>query len=175
MSEAANLPQQSTGIELLDKVLPTGLPRKGTVLLLYEPGSGEVELLRHLLTGYMDEKQSLLYLAMDNFPRNIRQLIYGGVENVDWSLLSFIDCYSKAFGVNTDETYVEDPENLSGISVAVSRVMHERTISIIVLDSLSTLIRRRDIHPAIEFLRILIARARQAGCLCIVLLNGKGR
>jgi KaiC/GvpD/RAD55 family RecA-like ATPase len=35
------------------------------------------------------------------------------------------------------------------------------------------LIRKRGGHSAIEFLRVLVARARQAKCLCIVTMNRK--
>jgi len=161
-------------VALLDRALPAGLPRAGTVLLLYDPGSGEAELLSRLVMRCIQRGQATLYLAFDNFPKNIRQLIQGMAGDVDWSSLQFVDCYSKAFGVTTDEAYVEDPENLSGISIAVSSLMSEKSFSLMVLDSLSTLIRRRELRSALEFLRILVARARQAKCLSIVLLNRKG-
>ena len=174
MSEAASLPRQRTGIELIDRLLPTGLPRAGTVLILYDPGSGETELLSHFIIRYMQAKQSVLYLTLDNFPANIRQLIHEMAGDVDWSSLVFVDCYSKSVGANADEAYVEDPENLSAISIAISNIMRERRISLLALNSLSTLIRRRDLRSAIEFLRILVGRARQAKCLSLVLLNRKG-
>lgn len=174
MSKVANLPHTTTGIEVLDQVLPTGLPATGTVLLLCDPGSGGENLLRQLLIQRLHEQQSVLYLTLDNFPENIRQLIYGVAEDVEWSSLLFVDCYSKTVGAKTDEAYVEDPENLSAISIVISSVIAERTVSLIVLDSLNTVIRRRDLRSAIEFLRVLVARARQGKCLSLVMLNRKG-
>jgi len=55
MSKVANLPHAKTGIEVLDKVLPTGLPATGTVLLLCDPGSGGENLLRQLIVRRLQD------------------------------------------------------------------------------------------------------------------------
>jgi KaiC/GvpD/RAD55 family RecA-like ATPase len=51
--------------------------------------------------------------------------------------------------------------------------MAKRPVSMIVLDSFNTLIRKRGGHSAIEFLRVLVARTRQAKCLSILTINRK--
>lgn len=66
-----------------------------------------------------------------------------------------------------------DPENLSAVSIAVSDIMTERAVSLIVLNSFNTLIRKRGGHSALEFLRVLVARTRQAKCLALVTMNRK--
>jgi KaiC/GvpD/RAD55 family RecA-like ATPase len=116
-----------------------------------------------------------VYVTLDNFPANIRQIVESQIitENVDWSSLIFVDCYSKTVGVESDEPHIEDPENLSAISIAISDIMSKSTISLIVLDSFNTLIRKRGVRSAIEFLRVIVARARQAKCLCLVTMNRK--
>jgi KaiC/GvpD/RAD55 family RecA-like ATPase len=85
----------------------------------------------------------------------------------------FVDCYSKTVGVESEEPHAVDPENLSAISIAVSDVMGRSGVSLIVVDSFNTLIRKRGGHSAIEFLRVLVARTRQAKCLCLVTMNRK--
>ncbi|HKM77334.1 MAG TPA: RAD55 family ATPase [Candidatus Bathyarchaeia archaeon] len=169
------LPRIRTGLEVLDKVLPDGLPTIGTVLLLSDPGSGEESLIAHIVSRQVQAGKPVVYVTLDNFPANIRQIVQSQItsETVDWSSLIFIDCYSKTVGVESDEPHVEDPENLSAISIAISDVMSKKTISLIVLDSFNTLIRRRGVRSAIEFLRVMVARARQAKCLSLVTMNRK--
>jgi archaellum biogenesis ATPase FlaH len=49
--------------------------------------------------------------------------------------------------------------------------MSKKTIFLIVIDSFNTLIRKRGLRSAIELLRVLVARTRQAKCLCFATMN----
>ena len=171
----ATLPKISTGLEVLDKVLPSGMPQVSTVLILNDPGSGDESLIAHFVSKQIQEGKSTIYVTLDNFPANIRQITQTQItkENADWSSLTFVDCYSKTVGVESDEPHIEDPENLSAISIAISDIMNKTSVSLIVLDSFNTLIRKRGVRSAIEFLRVIVARARQAKCLCLVTMNRK--
>jgi len=172
---STGLPRIRTGLEVLDKVFPDGLPTIGTVLLLSDPGSGEESLIAHFVSRQVQAGKPVVYVTLDNFPANIRQIVQSQItsETVNWSPLTFVDCYSKTVGVESDEPHVEDPENLSAISIAISDIMSKKTISLIVIDSFNTLIRRRGVRSAIEFLRVMVARARQAKCLSLVTMNRK--
>jgi len=169
------VPKVTMGVEILDNLLPDGLPSTCTVVFLSDPGSGEENLLAHLVGGQIESGKTVLYVTLDNFPPNIRQGVQVHVtkENVDWSALTFVDCYSKTVGVESEEPHAVDPENLSAISIAISDVMAKRPASMIVLDSFNTLIRKRGGHSAIEFLRVLVARTRQAKCISILTINRK--
>lgn len=172
----ANLiPKINVGIEILEKLLPDGLPAICTIVFLSDPGSGEENLLARLVGSQIEAGKGVLYITLDNFPPNIRQTVHTHIanENVDWSPLMFVDCYSKTVGVESEEAYTIDPENLSAISIAISDVMVKRPVSMIVLDSFNTLIRKRGGHSAIEFLRVLVARTRQAKCISILTMNRK--
>lgn len=175
VEQIATLPKISTGLEVLDDVLPSGMPQVSTVLILNDPGSGDESLIAHFVSKQIQERKSTIYVTLDNFPANIRQITQTQVakENADWSSLAFVDCYSKTVGVESDEPHIEDPENLSAISIAISDIMNKKSISLIVLDSFNTLIRKRGVRSAIEFLRVIVARARQAKCLCLVTMNRK--
>jgi KaiC/GvpD/RAD55 family RecA-like ATPase len=96
-----------------------------------------------------------------------------GKENIDWSTLVFVDGYSKTVGVESEAHHVVDPENLSSVSIAISDVMSKSTISLMILDSFNTLIRKRGFRSAVEFLHVLVARTRQAKCLGLVTMNRK--
>jgi KaiC/GvpD/RAD55 family RecA-like ATPase len=169
------LPKVSTGLAVLDKVLPDGMPPISTVLILSDPGSGEENLVAHFVSREVQNAKPCVYVTLDNFPANIRGIVQSQItrENVDWSSLIFVDCYSRTVGVETDEPHAEDPENLSAIGIAISDIMAKRTISLIVLDSFNTLIQKRGVRSAIEFLRVIVARARLARCLCLVTMNRK--
>jgi KaiC/GvpD/RAD55 family RecA-like ATPase len=175
VDQSAALPKISTGLEVLDRILPSGMPPVSTVLILSDPGSGDESLIAHFVSKQVQEGKSTIYVTLDNFPANIRQITQTQItrENVEWSSLVFVDCYSKTVGVESDESHIEDPENLSAISIAISEIMNKQSISLIVLDSFNTLIRKRGVRSAIEFLRVIVARARQAKCLCLVTMNRK--
>jgi len=164
-----------TGLDILDGILTNGLPASCTVLVLSDPGAGEENLLTHFVSTQMQARRSIIYITLDNFPANIRQLTLSRFreERVDWSSLIIIDCYSKTVGVESEEPYIVDPENLSAISIALSDVMTKEVVSLMILDSFNTLIRKRGIRSALEFLRVLVARARQAKCMCLITMNRK--
>jgi KaiC/GvpD/RAD55 family RecA-like ATPase len=168
-------PKIKTGLDILDKLLPEGLPSTSTIVILSDPGAGDENLLAHFVTQMIQSGTSVLYITLDNFPPNIRQSVQSHLkgEQVDWSLLVFIDCYSRTVGVESDEPNAVDAENLSAISIAISNILAQRKPSMMILNSFNTLIRKRGGHSAIEFLRVLVARTRQAKCLCIVTMNRK--
>lgn len=173
---AANqIPKVPTGAEILDKLLPEGFPSTCTIVLLSDPGTGVENLLSHLVAGQIASGKAVLYITLDNFPPNIRQSVSVHVlkENPDWTALTFVDCYSQTVGVESEETHALDPENLSAISIAISDVMEKKQVSMMVLDTFNTLIRKRGGHSAIEFLRVLVARTRQAKCISILTMNRK--
>ena len=163
-----------TGMEIIDDLLPNGVPVASTLLILSDPGAGEENLLTHFVGRYLSGGKTIVYVTLDNFPANIRNNLQQNLTSSgDWSSLIFIDSYSKSIGLESDEEYVTDPENLSAISIAISDILDKSIISMIVLNSLNTLVQKRGFSPAIEFLRVLIARSRQAKCLCLVTMNRK--
>lgn len=173
-SSALQIAKVATGLKILDKILPDGLPSTSATLILSDPGAGEESLLAHFVGQQIQATKPVVYVTMDNFPANVRQIVQSQSRgNLDWSALVFVDCYSKTVGVESEEPNAFDPENLSAISIAISDIMAKKAISLIVIDSFNTLIRKRGVRSAIELLRILVARSRQARCLCFVTMNRK--
>ena len=172
-SVSAEVSRSPTGIEVLDKALPSGMPTVGTMLILSDPGAGHENLLGYFVGRQIAAEKSVLYVTLDSFPDNVRQLVGPYVSNgkLDWSPLIFIDCYSKGVGLESNEDYTPTAENLSEISVAISDIMTKHKISMLVLDSLNTLVRNRGVRSAVEFLRVFVARTRQAGALSLVTMN----
>jgi len=174
VSAALQVPKLPTGIPILDKLLPDGIPSTSATLILSDPGAGEENLLAHFVSQQIQASKAVVYITLDNFPANVRQLVQTqSGTSFDWTPLIFIDCYSKTVGVESEEANTVDPENLSAISIAVSDIMAKNAVSLMVIDSFSTIIRKRGLRSAIELLRVLVARARQTKCLCFVTMNRK--
>ncbi len=165
----------AVGLEIVDLLLPEGLPVASTILILSDPAAGDENMLARFVSQRIEAGKSVLYITLDNFPPNIRHNVQARstTKDVDWSSLIFVDCYSKTVGIESEEPSTVDPENLSSLSIAISDIMSKTAVSLIVLDSFNTLIRKRGGHSAIEFLRLLVARTRQAKCLALVTMNRK--
>ena len=161
-----------TGIEILDQLLPDGLPASLAVLMMNEPGCGDDNLLAQFAAKYM-ETNPVVYITFDNFPDNIRQRVDAIRHGKSAQRLTFIDCYSKNVGLEGSEEHVLNPEDVPAVNIALSEITSRGGVSLVVVDSLDTVIRKRGIRTAIEFLSGLVARARQSGYLCLVDLNGK--
>ena len=171
LSEKERIP---TGMDVLDDLLPDGLPASLAVLILSEPGCGDENLLAHFVAKHW-ETNPVVYVTFDNFPDNIRQLVDASRlgKSAHRSKLTFIDCYSKNVGLEGSEDHVLNPEDLPAVNIALSEMTSRGDVSLVVVDSLDTIIRKREVRAAIEFLHGLVARARQSGYLCLVNLNGK--
>jgi len=161
-----------TGIEILDQLLPDGLPASLAVLMMNEPGCGDDNLLAQFAAKYV-ETNPVVYITFDNFPDNIRQRVDAIRHGKSAQRLTFIDCYSKNVGLEGSEEHVLNPEDVPAVNIALSEITSRGGVSLVVVDSLDTVIRKRGIRTAIEFLSGLVARARQSGYLCLVDLNGK--
>jgi KaiC/GvpD/RAD55 family RecA-like ATPase len=87
--------------------------------------------------------------------------------------LAIIDCYSPQIGMASKEEHSADPNNFSELSIAVSKALpsERNTRGLLVLDSLDTLIQRRQLTASLEFLRTLRAKTRLTKFDSIVTLN----
>lgn len=169
------VPRIAAGLEILDPLLPEGLPMASTILILSDPAAGEENMLAHFVSQQIEAGKSVLYITLDNFPPNIRHYVQLHLtsKSMDLSRLLFVDCYSKTVGVESEEPNVVDPEDLSAISIAISDVLTKIPVSLMVLDSFNTLVRKRGARTAIEFLRLLVGRTRQANSLTLLTMSRK--
>ncbi len=174
-AERLRAPTVATGLDVIDALLPDGIPLPSTILVLSDPGASEEDLLEELVAQEIKRGKTVLYISLDNLPSDIRNDVqsHSAVRNADWSHLIFIDGYSKTVGFESEGSSVVDPENLSAIGIAISAVTCKPPVSLMVLDSLDTIIRKRGGHSAMEFLRLFVARTRQANCLAIAAMNRK--
>jgi KaiC/GvpD/RAD55 family RecA-like ATPase len=178
MAEPAPTPGREmvrTEIEVLDELVPGGIPESSSILLLTDPGAGREMIAAQFASETMKRGESALYITLDNFPDSIRGTVTGllGEAGGKRGLLAFVDCYSKTVGVESHESFMADPENLSEVSMVLSNAIQRHNPKLIVLDSISTVIRKRQVRAALEFLHVLVAKARQSETLSLISMNRK--
>ena len=168
------LEKRKTGIALIDDLLIDGLPPTLTIGILGQAGTGKTTLCQQFVREALRMGQTVIYIALDNCPENIRQSItHLGCElevAEREGKFFIIDCYSFQVGKVSSEKYSEDPRNLSNLSITVSKALLEgrRNATMVLLDSLTTLIQRAEVTGSLEFLRMCIAKLRSHEASCLI-------
>ncbi|MGQ9542576.1 MAG: ATPase domain-containing protein [Candidatus Bathyarchaeia archaeon] len=156
----------SVGIDFVDELLLGGIPSPSTILLMGDPGSGRELFIYQVVAGFLKEGRRVTYISTDDFPSRIRESILRlGVDAKHYEVegrLILVDCYSKLVGSKSEEKHVIDPSNLVEQTILLSKLLPGED-DILVLDSATTLLQSAGVKSSIEFLRRIIARARNSG------------
>lgn len=166
-----------TGIEIIDHIVPSGIPSPVMLLLMGDPGTAKRELCLEFVARTLGRKRRVVYLALEESPEEIRSSLgaivtdLGRPEKV--RNLVVIDCYSPQIGAASKEEFSADPNNLSELSIVVSKALPSESDArgLFVLDSLDTLIRKRGLTSSLELIRTLKAKTRAAKFDSIITLN----
>lgn len=168
---------EPTGIDVIDHIVPSGIPSPMMFLILGDPGTGKRELCLEFVAKTLRATRHVVYVALEEYPDEIRSSLsaLGGDAMRTETLhnLVAIDCYSPQIGMASKEQISADPNNLSELSIAVSKALpsgHE-TRGLFVLDSLDTLIMKRGLSSSLEFIRTTRAKTRLPKFDSIVTLN----
>ena len=169
--------RELTGIEIIDHIVPSGIPSPIMLLFMGDPGTAKRELCLEFVAKSLRRKRRVVYLALEESPEEIRV----SLSAIEADLarpgrrhnLVVIDCYSPQIGMVSKEEFSADPNNLSELSIVVSKALSagDKTQGLFVLDSLDTLIRKRGLTSSLELIRTLRARTRTAKFDSIVTLN----
>jgi KaiC/GvpD/RAD55 family RecA-like ATPase len=173
--------RELTGIEIIDHIVPSGIPSPVMLVIMGDPGTAKRELCLEFLARCLRRKQRVVYLALEESPGDIRASLneLGNLGPLVGPLarpegmrdLVIIDCYSPQIGMTSDEELSADPNNLSELSITVSKALENRKQGLFVLDSLDTLIRKRGLASSLELIRTLRAKTRIAKFDSVVTLN----
>jgi len=173
--------RELTGIEVIDHIVPSGIPSPVMLLIMGDPGTAKRELCLEFVAKSLRGKRPVVYLTLEESPQEIRASLseMGDLGPLTGALarpermrdLVIIDSYSTQIGMSSEEGLSADPNNLSELSIAVSRALENRTQGLFVLDSLDTLIRKRGLASSLELIRTLRAKTRLATFDSIVTLN----
>jgi KaiC/GvpD/RAD55 family RecA-like ATPase len=170
-----------TGIEIIDHIVPSGIPSPVMILVMGDPGTAKTELCLEFVAKRLRQKRRVVYLTLEQSPDEIRASLsemgdlgslvgpFGRPERL--RDLVMIDCYSPQIGMTSNEELSADPNNLSELSIAVSKALENRAEGLFILDSLDTLIRKRGLASSLELIRTLRAKTRIVRFDSIVTLN----
>ena len=173
--------RELTGIEIIDHIVPSGIPSPVMLLIMGDPGTAKRELCLEFVAKCLRQKRRVVYLTLEQSPEEIRASL-SVMENLGPLVgpfgrperlrdLVMIDCYSPQIGMTSNEELGADPNNLSELSIAVSKALENRVEGLFLLDSLDTLIRKRGLASSLELIRTLRAKTRVANFDFIVTLN----
>ena len=173
--------RELTGIEIIDHIVPSGIPSPVMLLIMGDPGTAKRELCLEFVAKRLRQKRRVVYLTLEQSPEEIRASL-SGMGNLGPLVgpfamperlrdLIIIDCYSPQIGMTSNEELSADPNNLSELSIAVSKALENRTQGLFLLDSLDTLIRKRGLASSLELIRTLRAKTRIVKFDSIVTLN----
>jgi KaiC/GvpD/RAD55 family RecA-like ATPase len=173
--------RELTGIEIIDHIVPSGIPSPVMLLIMGDPGTAKRELCLEFMAKCLRQKRRVVYLTLEQSPEEIRASLseMGNLGPLVGPLarperlhgLVIIDCYSPQIGMTSNEELSADPNNLSELSIAVSKALENRTQGLFLLDSLDTLIRKRGLASSLELIRTLRAKTRIVKFDSIVTLN----
>lgn len=169
--------KEVTNVEVLDRLLPDGLSFPALILILADPAAGKEILALQLLFEGMKKGKSGVYVTLDRFPNEVRELAlelgYDPHAYEKENRLLFIDCYSPQVGAKSEERHSEDPLNFPNLSILISRVLREAGSPLMIFDSLSTLFQKGGVRSSLEFLRSLGGKTKEVEGVCFVTLNRK--
>ena len=173
--------RELTGIEIIDHIVPSGIPSPVMLLIMGDPGTAKRELCLEFVAKRLRQKRRVVYLTLEQSPEEIRASLseMGNLGPLVGPFarperlrdLIIIDCYSPQIGMTSYEALNADPNNLSELSIAVSKALENRTQGLFLLDSLDTLIRKRGLASSLELIRTLRAKTRIVKFDSIVTLN----
>jgi KaiC/GvpD/RAD55 family RecA-like ATPase len=166
---------------ILDEFLSWRTLSYSSVLIIGEPGTGKSILCQQFMCEALRGGRFGIYMAFDQFPDVIRGTMWSlrskdpDHEGQKPGDLIFIDCYSPLAGVESKDRYSENPQNLTGLGILLSRALDEGKGKnpVIAFDSLSTIFQKCDLKLSVEFLMSLVAKSRFYDATCIMKLNSK--
>jgi len=164
-----------TGIELVDEQIVDPFPWDVSILLLSDPSAESRTLCQQFASTALGEERIVCFVVTDDFPRRLRSSMSNmGVDTgtlEKQGKLVFLDCHSSKISAETDAKYVEDPRNMTSLSITISKILHEVGPDLVVLDSLTGLIQNAGMKSSIEFLKSFTSKIINAESRSVASLN----
>jgi len=162
------------GITVLDSLLPNGVPVPCTWLIAADPETASDILSKKLLHEHLGSSRNAraLWLSLENFIDDLR--METNAAGINEHQLEFVDCYSSQLGVESLERYSADPANLPHLAMVTSKALSNisgKGNLLVILDSLSSLIRKAGLKGSTEFFRVLRGKTRSVNASLLTSLN----
>lgn len=155
-----------TGVKIIDDSCPGGLPLSATVLVMGEGGTGKTLLLHQILAEALKAGRVGVYVCVDDFPESVRRS--ASLMGVDAKSLEergrlvLVDCYSGQAKLKSREKHAVEEFNLQNLSITLSGLL-SKDCHVVVLDSITTLLRVFGVQATTEFLGTFAVRVKAQG------------
>ncbi|MBS7645088.1 MAG: ATPase domain-containing protein [Candidatus Bathyarchaeia archaeon] len=168
-----------SGVEVVDRLLPDGIPLPSSILILSDPGAGGEVLGFQLAGEALRNGRRLLYLAVDRSPRDVKRFMRQLGYDVDLHhrdrRLIFLDCYSPQIGVESSEEYSESPFNFPNLAMTLAGIIRDLGVKpgelVVILHSLTSILSGSEFRPALEFYRNISGKLNSLGAATFTHLN----
>ncbi|MEA1993232.1 MAG: RAD55 family ATPase [Euryarchaeota archaeon] len=149
-----------TGIELLDSLLPEGMPKDNFIGLFGEGGTGKSVILYEILYKRLKMSEPGIFVCFEDVPRSILE----HTKNFGWDLTTFanfkfLDCYSfrmeKRSSSNSIKTMTH-PSNLDLLTDVLFDMIDDLDMQekgIVILDSLTELMTISNVPELVDTLK----------------------
>ena len=178
--EAAPRVSFKSGVEVLDGLLPDGIPIPSSILILSDPRAGGEVLGFQIVGEALRNGRRVLYLTADRSPREVKRFVKHLGYDVDFyhqgRRLIFLDCYSPRIGLESGEEYSEDPFNFPNLSMTLAGLIRDLKADqpgelLVMIHSLTTILEGSELRPALEFYRNISGKLESAGAVTFTHLN----
>jgi len=147
--------------------------QRGCWLLLGPPGSGKSTFCLHFLKAGLINTQPCVIVATDYSPEEVKSGMKRLGVNVtlleDQSRFRIVDCYSWRTGARSTSPYhVDNPANLSDVSIAIENARRGLRNPRVVCDSITTLTLETGEASAQKFLQVLTAKIKEVNGMGIL-------
>jgi len=136
----------------------------GGIIVFLIPNSKYGKKLNEIVASSSRNSEGLCYVSL-NKPYDTLMPMFRSI-GVDVKKMVFIDCIKYGFG-NADGgmkvVFVSSPKALTEMDIAIKKVLDGEKVSVLVFDSLSTLLVYDEPSTVIKFSHSIISKLRAAG------------
>lgn len=172
------------GIDVLDEVLPDGVPRTSFIVLAGSGGTGKTILTLLIAKQFLLRKEPVIYVALDDDPNSVVSILQSlGVEvytYVTERLLIVIDGFSFRIKDRKEKTSIwvvgeVDPMNPEQVLYTITQLIDKleiRNRGIVIVDSLNEFLSYHGNLKVSEFVKNLRANvSKYRGIITISVLH----
>ena len=171
------------GVDVLNYVLPQGIPRNSFIILAGEGGSGKSVLVTHIAKSFLERNEEVLYVSLDDDPITIAmQFSSFGIDiarYIESKKLLIVDGFGfriRGRKERLHEAVIEEvnPQEPDHVLYTIARILDEYDIKnrgIVVIDSINEFLSYQDPIKVVEFIkntRANVSKARNVIVLAIL-------
>lgn len=165
-------------IDLLDEIIPEGIPINSLILLSGEPGISKSLILQNITFQFLKSKYVCIYVCTDEHPiavyQNMKIINSNITKYLKNSKFIFIDCFSYRLNLQSSFNNLPNiivfsyPKNWNEILVNFMNIIDNLKIKfkkfLLIIDSFTELINKLDYSSAIDLVKTIrteICKKRQ--------------